>query len=67
MNEMLCANNRKVHTDTCEGDSGSALQLRQDGKFYIVGVTSFGVSCGTSLPSFYARVASYLDWIEEYV
>lgn len=67
IDEMLCARNKKIYTDTCEGDSGSALQVLLDEKFYVVGVTSFGVSCRGNLPSFYTRVASYLDWIEDVV
>jgi hypothetical protein len=49
------------------GDSGSALTFLDQNKFYIVGVTSSGVSCSNPLPSFYARVYSYLSWIEEIV
>lgn len=30
----------------------------------IVGITSFGINCGTALPSVYTRVAFYIDWIE---
>jgi secreted trypsin-like serine protease len=49
------------------GDSGSPMQFIHDGTFQIVGLTSFGVSCVTNLPSFYTRVSSYLDWIEKTV
>lgn len=33
----------------------------------IVGVVSFGVSCGTALPGVYTRVAFYVGWIESIV
>lgn len=33
----------------------------------LVGVTSFGITCGSTLPSVYARVAFYADWIERIV
>lgn len=33
----------------------------------IVGVTSFGVSCGIGVPTVHCRVAGYLDWIEDTV
>lgn len=42
------------------GDSGGPIQFRirvkQDDIFYIVGVTSFGASCGSDIPGIYTRV-----------
>lgn len=82
---IVCANNRLKHVDTCQGlmtkfiqisstfkfyfqlcsgDSGSALQVKIDGVYYVHGITSFGLSCNTRLPSFYTRVSSFVDWIE---
>ena len=49
------------------GDSGSGLVLEQDGTYFVAGIVSFGLSCNTSLPGFYTRVWSYLDWIENIV
>lgn len=65
--ELICAKSQKIHQDACQGDSGSALQFFRNDKFHVVGVTSFGLSCNTILPSFYTRVYSYLDWIEAIV
>ncbi|XP_059079997.1 chymotrypsin B-like [Tigriopus californicus] len=49
---------------TCNGDSGGPLMVRQDNKFILVGLVSFGeVDCTAPLPSVYARVAPFLDWI----
>lgn len=55
--------------DACQGDSGGPLQIieRPSNMNYIVGVTSFGYSCGSGIPGVYARVANYLDWIENIV
>lgn len=51
-----------------QGDSGGPLQIRGDsGKYYIVGIVSYGAGCATKTPSVYTRVSSYLDWIEKYV
>uniref|UniRef100_A0A182V5G8 Peptidase S1 domain-containing protein n=1 Tax=Anopheles merus TaxID=30066 RepID=A0A182V5G8_ANOME len=59
------------YSDSCEGDSGGPLYhvAGEEGssKYYLVGVTSFGLGCGSSTPSVYTRVAYYLDWIESHV
>ncbi|KFB36763.1 AGAP000571-PA-like protein [Anopheles sinensis] len=58
-------------SDTCEGDSGGPLYYieNSDGeqKYFLLGVISFGLNCGSSLPSVYTRVAFYLDWIATHV
>lgn len=33
----------------------------------IIGITSFGQTCGSSVPGVYTAVYSYLDWIEKHV
>lgn len=55
--------------DACQGDSGGPLQIIVKPSYmnYIVGVTSFGYSCGSGIPGVYARVANYIDWIESIV
>lgn len=54
-----------------QGDSGGPVQIRsthQDGFIYhIVGVTSFGILCGTTAPGVYTRVSSFIEWIENEV
>jgi len=68
-NRQLCAGTGG--TDSCNGDSGGPLNYLDfnTGRFYIVGVVSFGPkNCGSSsLPGVYGRIGSYLDWIEEKV
>ncbi|XP_037030140.1 serine protease Hayan-like isoform X2 [Bradysia coprophila] len=65
---QICAYDPDARQDSCEGDSGGPLQIYSpNGMSTIVGVTSFGISCGSALPSVYARVAFYLDWIESIV
>lgn len=54
--------------DACVGDSGGPIFTNQpSGVSTLVGVVSFGVSCGTHLPSVYTRIASYMEWIESVV
>ncbi|XP_047106454.1 brachyurin-like [Schistocerca piceifrons] len=52
----------------CNGDSGGPLVvLEEDGEITQVGVVSFGSDYGCSLgyPGAYARVTTYIDWINE--
>ncbi|XP_061512018.1 uncharacterized protein LOC133393029 [Anopheles gambiae] len=62
---QLCAGDARM--DTCLGDSGGPLQVKllhntRETPF-LVGVTSFGLACGLSVPGVYTRVAPYVPWI----
>ncbi|ETN61379.1 chymotrypsin BII [Anopheles darlingi] len=63
---QMCASDTKM--DTCNGDSGGPLQIKLMANNrlipFIVGLTSLGRFCGTSTPSVYTRIATYLDWIQ---
>ncbi|XP_062543572.1 CLIP domain-containing serine protease C9-like [Armigeres subalbatus] len=66
----LCAlgeqNEDGTATDACQGDSGGPLVLRQNDKYYLVGVVSSGPACGgTELAGIYTWVSKYLEWIIE--
>jgi len=52
--------------DSCRGDSGAPLMIRrEDDSFEAIGVTSFGNSkCDSSTPTIFARVESFIKWIE---
>lgn len=65
---QCCAFDPAARNDACQGDSGGPLQTFIESNIaHIVGIVSFGVSCGTTLPGIYTRVAYYLDWIEPIV
>jgi len=52
----------------CMGDSGGPIQCkRKDGKYNVVGVTSFGDGkCNIpGSPAIWTRVPSYIDWIHK--
>ncbi|EFA11559.1 serine protease P44 [Tribolium castaneum] len=66
---MICAGELRGGQDTCQGDSGGPLLITKKGnqcKFYVIGVTSFGKSCGqANTPAIYTRVSEYVPWIEK--
>ncbi|KAJ8720269.1 hypothetical protein PYW07_012312 [Mythimna separata] len=51
---------------TCSGDSGGPLVVTSNNRQILVGVVSFGAAAGCSvgLPAAYARVTSYVSWIQ---
>ncbi|XP_026483173.2 serine protease snake-like [Vanessa tameamea] len=71
VDSQMCAGELRGGKDTCQGDSGSPLQVASTQNkciFHIVGITSFGRRCAESgRPAVYTRVSVYLDWIESIV
>ncbi|KAK4292594.1 hypothetical protein Pmani_034654 [Petrolisthes manimaculis] len=63
---MICAGEDEGGLDACDGDSGGPLTVTQDGRYVLVGVTSFGEGCARpNMPGVYTRVNNYLDFIEQ--
>ena len=62
---MLCAGENGK--DSCQGDSGGPLncQHKDNNRWELCGITSFGFQCSSALPGVYTKVDEYLDWIEE--
>lgn len=64
---QYCAYDPAGQNDSCQGDSGGPLQYfptNESSVATVVGIVSFGIGCGSTLPSVYTRVAHYLEWIE---
>jgi secreted trypsin-like serine protease len=64
---MLCAGPTRGGKDSCGGDSGGPLVVHgASAKDDVqVGVVSFGMGCAlANLPGVYARVSTYLGWIQ---
>jgi len=53
--------------DACQGDSGGPLTVAENGKYVLLGVTSFGTGCATATPGVYTRVQGYLPWINNII
>lgn len=64
----LCARwSTQSGQSTCNGDSGGPLTAVSGNRHYLVGVVSFVVAgdCDSGHPSGYARVTSFLNWIND--
>ncbi|KAJ0036829.1 hypothetical protein NQD34_005506, partial [Periophthalmus magnuspinnatus] len=65
---MICAGLESGGVDSCQGDSGGPLQCYSEdqGRFYQLGVTSFGYECGLPFkPGVYSRISMFSEWIKK--
>jgi suppressor of tumorigenicity protein 14 len=62
---MFCAGSgRRRGADSCKGDSGGPLSVREGRKWYLLGLVSWGEGC--SRPGsygFYTKFTNYKNWI----
>ncbi|CAH0404314.1 unnamed protein product [Chilo suppressalis] len=62
--EMICAGHSDGHQDACLGDSGGPLIVLDNGRYYLVGITSAGFGCGVDhQPGIYHNVQVTASWI----
>ncbi|PZC84928.1 hypothetical protein B5X24_HaOG200503 [Helicoverpa armigera] len=47
----------------CSGDSGGPLIVVRNNRPLLIGISSFGGACGSTSPSGFARVTSFMTWI----
>ncbi|XP_039260061.2 spermosin-like isoform X2 [Styela clava] len=63
LDSTFCAGTTRGQ-DTCQGDSGGPLYCKEDGKWILYGVTSYGVAeCGEGPMAGYGTVSHNLSWI----
>lgn len=61
---MICAGYPKGGKDSCYGDSGGPLIVRDQAGWQQIGIVSWGSGCGLfGYPGVYTRVASYREWV----
>lgn len=63
---ILCAGYASGGKDSCEGDSGGPLAVRDptEGRWTLAGIVSNGIKCAEpNLPGIYTRISEYDDWI----
>ena len=66
--ESICAGVPEGSIDTCQGDSGGPLVITTGTGPVLAGVTSVGKECALpNFPGIYARMTSFLPWINQYV
>ena len=54
--------------DVCQGDSGGPLICDDNGRAVLYGLVSHSVGCARKgYPNIYAKVAAYLDWINQHM
>ena len=65
---MVCIG--AVGSSACNGDSGGPLVCEEGGRWVIRGAASFvssgDVKCDVKLPSIFARVSTYVNWIKKH-
>jgi trypsin len=66
-NAMLCAGTVDFLTDACQGDSGGPLAVFNDGRWELIGVTSWGNGCAWDSPGVYTAIKWANDWIRQMV
>ncbi len=65
---QMCAGLKNGGKDSCAGDSGGPLMIKESGQYKQAGIVSYGAGCAVAdAYGVYTRVASFTGWINDYV
>uniref|UniRef100_T1JFB1 Peptidase S1 domain-containing protein n=1 Tax=Strigamia maritima TaxID=126957 RepID=T1JFB1_STRMM len=65
---MFCAGYKRGKVDSCAGDSGGPLLCNVDGKWNVMGITSFGEGCGRKDKyGIYTKVPNFTHWLHRII
>ncbi|XP_038135056.1 transmembrane protease serine 9-like isoform X1 [Cyprinodon tularosa] len=65
---MICAGLQEGGKDSCQGDSGSPMVVKQGEHWIQAGIVSFGSGCAEpDSPGVYTRVSNYESWIKSVI
>ena len=65
---MFCAGYKKKTADACRGDSGGPFSIEHEGRWYQLGIVSWGEGCARQGNyGFYTRLIKFLKWMNQYI
>ncbi|XP_048579095.1 uncharacterized protein LOC5509856 isoform X2 [Nematostella vectensis] len=62
---MRCAGTEGVAKAVCSGDSGGPLVCERGGRWFLMGLSSWGWACPQARPQVFSDVLAAMDWIRE--
>ena len=66
--QFCAASGDETSRDACSGDSGGPFAVFEDGRWFLVGLVSFGLGCGrVQYPGVYTRIDHFIPWILDVV
>jgi len=65
---FICAGYQEGKQDSCEGDSGGPMVIRQEESWVLGGVISWGIGCAeANQPGVYTRISEFREWIDKII
>ncbi|XP_053678135.1 phenoloxidase-activating factor 2-like [Anopheles nili] len=61
---FLCADG--IDTDACQGSGGSPFTCEWNGRYFLVGIVSWGIGCGDGIPAVLTNVPHLSEWIKSH-